>query len=359
MRMKNGYLAFIAIVAVLLLLAGCGTENDNQTAAAGGKETASVEAGANAAGKDEGGQAEGQAAPAGDPVKVNIAINGGFNPLVIAQEKGWLDEGFKKLNAEVSWSKFTSGPPLLESLVSGRVDLSFLGDGAAITGVSNQLPFEIIGLINEGKDLNTVIVPVDSPIATVADLKGKTIGLAKGTTSHVYLIKILQANGLTQQDVKLINLQFEDGQAAFEAGKLDAWVSIDPYTTLNVTKKKAKILDAKTVIYAPVSMIAHKEFAQKHPELVVEYLKLYKQSLDWQTANPDEAAAIYSEQTKIPEDIIKLVLERSAPLLSAYTPEVLESQQASADILLENKFLKKAAVFKDAVDDTFVTEALK
>ena len=66
-----------------------------------------------------------------EPIKVNIAINGGIGPLVIAKEKGWFEEEFKSLNAEVAWSEFTSGPPLLESLASNRVDLSSLGDGAS------------------------------------------------------------------------------------------------------------------------------------------------------------------------------------------------------------------------------------
>ncbi|MFB9326918.1 aliphatic sulfonate ABC transporter substrate-binding protein [Paenibacillus aurantiacus] len=356
--MKRFTLSMAAIMLVfVLVLTGCGSSN--KAADAGGSSNAQAASG-DAEKKEADDQAtEAAAKPSGEKVKVNIAINGGLNPLIIAQEKGWLDEAFGKLNAEIAWSKFTSGPPLLESLVAGRVDLSFLGDGAAITGVSNKLPFRVVGLITEGERLNSVLVPADSAIAKVEDLKGKTVGLAKGTTSHVYLIKVLTAHGLKQEDVKLINLQFDDAQAAFEAGKLDAWVSIDPYVTMNVAQKKAKALDAGIAVQAPVSMIAHTEFAKDHPEIIVEYLKQYKQALDWQYANLDEAVAIYEKLTKIPAPILKQVLENSQTGLSAYTQKALDAQQASADILLENKFLKQPTTFKDAVDDSFVNEALK
>ncbi|WP_426445326.1 aliphatic sulfonate ABC transporter substrate-binding protein [Paenibacillus sp. S-38] len=335
------------VLALALVTGGC--SNSKEGLQRGGQGTANPAAG----------QAEAAGDPAGSPVRVNVAINGSLNPLLLAQEKGWLEEAFKKQHAEVVWSQFSGGPPLLESVVSGRVDLSFLGDGAAITGASNKLPFEVIGLLSEGRQLNSILVPAASGITSVGELKGKTIGVAKGTTSHVYLVKSLQASGLQQEDVKLISLSYEDAQAAFEAGKLDAWVTIDPFVTVNVQQKKAKALPVGLEIFAPVSMIAHTDFAKKHPELVVEYLKLFKQALDWQNANTEEAAQIYSKHTKLPPDILKTVLERSATRLSAYTPEALQAQQATADILLENRFLKKPVTFKEAVNDTFVQQALK
>ena len=73
-----------------------------------------------------------------------------MGPLVIAREKGWLEEEFKAINAEVTWSEFPSGPPLLESLASNRVDLSTLGDGALIAGLDKKLPFEVIAQIGTG-----------------------------------------------------------------------------------------------------------------------------------------------------------------------------------------------------------------
>ena len=175
----------------------------------------------------------------------------------------------------------------------------------------------------------------------------------------MYLIKVLEANGLKQEDLTIINLTPEDAQAAFESGQLDAWVTVDPNVTLNVANHKAKALDANIEVLAPLSMIAHSEFAKDHPELVVEYLKQFKRSLEWQSANLDEAAQIYSEQTKLPPDIIKVVLERSSNQLTAYSEEALAAQEATTAILLQNGFLKKEITFKQGVNDRFVLQALE
>lgn len=340
-RRSNNKSKMVTFVTVLfLVLTACSNENGASPSISGSGE-------ANAAGSKS---AE---------VTVHIALLGGISPLLIAEEKGWIDEAFSKKGAKVEWSKFTSGPPILEALVSNRIDLSSMGDGAVITGLANQLPFEIIGLLGDGKDLNTVIVPVNSTISSVADLKGKTIGVAKGTTSHVYLIKILQSIGLSQDDVKQINLQADDALAAFETGQLDAWITLDPYVTLSVEQKKAKIIEVQGEFLAPLSMIARSGFAKEHPELVTEYLKVYQQTLDWQRENLDEAAAIYEKYSKMPASVIKTVLDRSANQLAAYTPEALEAQQASAEILLDNAFLKKKPDFTKAINNTFVEELNK
>lgn len=341
----------MALAAVLtFVITGCGNQAKEESKDQSGSAQASSQT-------TDTGASDSQAS--GKKIKVNIAINGGLSSLIVAKEKGYYEEAFSKLNAEVEWSKFPSGPPLLEALVAGRVDLSFLGDGATIAGISNKLPFEIIGLSSEGKSSARLLVPPSSPIQKLEDVKGKTIGLPKGTVANVYLIKVLAAAGLSISDVNIINLQMEDAQAAFESGKLDGWVAWDPYITQNVNTGKARVIETNTEVLSPTSLIADTKFAKEHPELVVEFLKVYKKTIDFQLANGDEAAQIYSEQTKLPIETVKQVLANSSPILSPYTQGALDAQQASGDILYENKYIKTQITFKDAVNDSFVTEALK
>ena len=95
-------------------------------------------------------------------------------------------------------------PPLLESLAANHVDLSFLGDGALIAGLDKNLPFEVIAQTSEGASNVRIITPSDSKISQIEDLKGKKVGVASGTTGHVYLAKALKFHGLTLDDVKII-----------------------------------------------------------------------------------------------------------------------------------------------------------
>lgn len=290
-------------------------------------------------------------------ITVNIALNAGLTPITIAKEKGWLEQEFAKYNAKISWSEFPSGPPLLEALAAKRVDLSFLGDGAALTGQSNGLPFKNIALLSDGGSANTLLVPTGSKIKSVKDLKGKTIALAKGTTSHVFLLKLLAKNGLKEKDVKIVNLQFADGLPAFSSGKVDAWQTIEPYVTQLTLQKKATVLaGADQKILAPVTIIARNAFAKDHPELVTAFLSVYKKAADYTKKNQDEVANIFSKQKNVPVPIVKALLNSQNAQLSPVTKQAIDAQQASADLLYEAKFLKKKIKYTDYVDNSFVNK---
>ncbi|MBH5319129.1 aliphatic sulfonate ABC transporter substrate-binding protein [Paenibacillus sp. GSMTC-2017] len=290
-----------------------------------------------------------------NPVTVNLAINGGTNLFTIIKEKGLLDEKFKALNATIIWSEFPSGPPLLESLAAGRVDISLLGDGAALQGQSAGLPFVNIGLLSDGAKLNSILVPTGSDIKTIGDLKGKKIALAKGTTYHVFLLKLLEKNGLKEKDLNIVNLQATDALPAFLSGQVDAWASGDPFKTqLSVQQKATVLAGDEQGVLAPVSLIARTDFAKKYPELVIEFLSVYEEALKWQNDNIDEVAKIHADARKIPVEIMKEVIINQKAELSPISDAAVSTQQASADILLETGFLKKGITYKEYVDNSFL-----
>jgi sulfonate transport system substrate-binding protein len=294
----------------------------------------------------------------GSPTTVNIALNGKMGPLVIAREKGWFDQEFKGLNAKDQWSEFSSGPPLLESLASSRVDLSFLGDGALIAGIDKSLPFEVIGQTSSGESNVRILVQKNGDLKSITDLKGKTVGVALGTTAQVYLIKALKANGLTTNDVKLINLQPDDGQSAFQSKKLDAWVVWNPYYLNNVENGNATALEVNKKILAPGAIIARTGFAKDHPELVKAFLKVYKKAADWQINNPDEASKIYSNKTKLSPNIIKKIITADKPNLF-FTEDSIKAQQDSINTLASVGYIKKSFNFKEHIHQEFIDAALK
>jgi sulfonate transport system substrate-binding protein len=330
-KYRKHLLGLFLVISMIFLLTGCSSSADKTNAKSNEK---------------------------GAPVNVNIALNGKMGPLVIGREKGWFAEEFKALNAEVKWSEFTSGPPLLESLASNRVDLSFLGDGALIAGIDKKLPFEVIGQTGTGESNVRILVQKNGDIKKIKDLKGRTVGVPLGTTAHVYLIKALKANGLTTDDVKLINLQPDDAQAAFESKKLDAWSVWNPYYLNNVEKGNGVTLNVNKKIFAPGAIIARKGFAKEHPEIVQAYLRAYKKAADWQIENPDEASEIYSRATKLPADLIKKIITAEKPNI-LFTEESIKAQQDSIDTLADAGYIKKAFNYKEQIHNEYIDAALK
>jgi sulfonate transport system substrate-binding protein len=332
MKKTHKYLLGLFLTAILSFgLAGCGSE------------TKSV---------------SGESQANGQSIEVNIAINGGTDPILIGREKGFFEEEFSKVNATIKWSEFASGPPLLESLASKRVDLSFLGDGAALSGLDRGLPFEVIAQTQLGESYNGIIAQPDGDIKQVEDLKGKKVGVAFGTTVHVYLLKALEAYGLTTEDVTLINLQADDAQAAFASKQIDALASGNPFLTVIVEKGDAIKLEVDQKILAPISLIVRTDFGKEHPEIVEAYLRAYKKSIDWQIENPDEASEIYAARTKLPADIIKKIItsEEYGVFISE---EANTAQQNSIGILSQVGYIKHEFQYKEHVNDKYLNEALK
>ncbi|HBI02693.1 MAG TPA: aliphatic sulfonates ABC transporter substrate-binding protein [Paenibacillaceae bacterium] len=333
MKLKKLWVTLL-MITVLIGLIGCGAKGSKDTI---GNETAST-------------------------FKVHIAINGLNALLFFAKDKKWFEEEFKKIGAEVVWSEFPSGPPLLESLSAGRVDLSLLGDGPAISSVSNGLPVTLISQLSDGlKGSNILVVQGSSKAQKLADLKGKKIALAKGTTMHVFFIKAIQKEGLKESDFRIIQLQSEEAVAAFQSGAVDAWVGGDPYTSLLEKNHGARVLaSGKSLnIKAPAFTIARTDFLKEHPEAVEVYLKVYQKAIDYQKNHFDEVATFVANLKKADKSVIELVIRNSEPLNIPISKEVLAIHQKSADILLNTGFIKKKIDVTKNVDNTFIEKLKK
>jgi len=308
-----------------------------------------------ACGKSEG------AGSAKDKTTVNIAINGGLNLLTIAKKKGWFEEAFAKANAEVQWNEFQSSVPLLEGLVSDRVDFSFIGDGTVVTGKAANSPFTVISVTGVQGNQNSVIVKPDSPIQSIADLKGKQIAVAKGSSGHIFLIKALQKNGLKESDVKIVQLQPDEANPAFQSGQIDAWAIWDPFVTTEVAAGRARIVESVETMgfIAPAVMIGRDKFLKEHPDLAAVYLKVYQQTVDWVAQNPDEAAEILASEKKMDKALVKTLVEKTKYINDPITAETQDAIQTTADILLESGTIKEKLDASKVYDNSYFEASKK
>lgn len=331
---KAGLLGILLIA--LLVLAACSSSSDNQGASQGSDSKK-------------------------EKVTVNIAINGGLNLLSVAKQKGWFEEEFAKVGAEVAWQEFQSGVPLLEGIVSDRVDFSFIGDGTVVTGKSNNSPFTVISVTGVEGNQNSVIVKPDSPIESIADLKGKSIAVAKGSSAHIFLIKALDKFGLKESDVNLIQLQPDEANPAFQADRVDAWAIWDPMVTIETSADRARILESVSTLgfVAPALMIGRDKFLEDHPDLTAVYLKAYGIAADWVKDNIDEAAQILAEERNMEFDLVKQLITNREFLNAPVTPEIEAAIQSTADILLEAGTITEKLDVSTTYDNQFLPDGAK
>src|ERR1700712_547682 len=158
-----------------------------------------------------------------------IALQKGAGNLVFLKERGILERKLAPLGWSVTWTEFQAGPQLLEALNVGAADFGLVGEAPPIFAQAAGANIVYAGYEAASPKNEAIIVPKDSAIKTVKDLKGKRVALNKGSNVNYLLVRALEANGLNYDDIVPAYLAPADARAAFERGSVDAWVIWDPY----------------------------------------------------------------------------------------------------------------------------------
>ncbi|WP_428911422.1 aliphatic sulfonate ABC transporter substrate-binding protein [Niallia sp. Krafla_26] len=296
-----------------------------------------------------------------EELTVNIGIQQSLGPLLLAKEKGWFEEEFAKVGVDIKWTVFQSGPPHFEAMTANRLDFGAVGNSPVISAQGAGIPFTEIALTKDGLKENAILVKNDSPIKTLEDLKGKKIGVAKGSSGFDFLNKALTQAGLAPEDIELIQLQPDEALPAFESGAIDAWSIWEPFISLQFLNHDARILaDGESLkLYSPGFIIARTEFIKEHPDLAVLFLKVYEKARLYQNENREETIDIYAESRKIDKEVVRRVLENNEALNLPITDEIIKDQQETADFQHELEIIPKKIDTSDVVDNTYIEKALK
>ncbi len=296
-----------------------------------------------------------------EKITITIGIQQILGPLMIAKNKGWFEEEFAKKGVKVQWSEFQSGPPHFEAMASGRLDFGQVGNSPVLGAQAADIPFKEIANISEGLKGNAILVQKNSSIKTIKDLKGKKVAVAKGSSGFDLLYQAIDKAGLEPKDVQIIQLQPDEAQPAFETGTVDAWAIWDPFISLQETKNRARVLaNCETLnIVSPSFTIVREEFAEEHPELVVEFLRIYEKALQWQYDNHDEAVQILAKEKKISPEIVEKVLENTLSLNAPIKEKIVKSQQKTADFQYSMGAIKQKINTTKVVDNSYIKKALK
>jgi len=262
--------------------------------------------------------------------------------LSILKGRGTLEKRLAPLGVSITWTEFNAGPVQLEALNVGAIDFGDVGEAPPIFAQAAGAPLVYAGATVPRPRLEAIIVPKDSPIKTVADLKGKKVAYNKGSNVQYFLVKLLEKNGLKYNDVQHIHLPPPDARAAFQKGALDAWIIWDPFLAAAQKTLDARLLtDAAGVVNNRAYYFTSREFATRN----VDVLKIAIQEINaidtWASKNKAAAAAELSAVLGLDKSITELYLNRSAFGTAPVTREILAEQQGIADTFFELKLIPK------------------
>jgi sulfonate transport system substrate-binding protein len=269
--------------------------------------------------------------------------------LVITRQQAALEKHFTPQGIEVKWVEFSSGPPMLEAMNVGSVDYGAVGDsppvfaqaaGAAIVYAAGQP-------VTNGQG---ILVPQNSPIKGIADLRGKRIGFTKGSSAHNIVVQTLEKAGLTYADITPVYLTPPDAGPAFANGSIEAWAIWDPYFAIGESKQNGRILvNAYEITKSNSFYIANKGFAANHGRVLQQIIDVTSATAKWAESHRDEVAKSLSAVTGIPLDIQTIAANRSSFNVGPVTDDIIATQQGVADRFYKLGLIPKPVVVRDAV----------
>jgi len=262
--------------------------------------------------------------------------------LSILKGRGTLEKRLAPLGVSVTWTEFNAGPVQLEALNVGSIDFGDVGEAPPIFAQAAGAPLVYAGATVPRPRLEAIIVPKDSPIKTVADLKGKRVAYNKGSNVQYFLVKLLQKNGLQYSDVQSIFLPPADARAAFEKGAIDAWIIWDPFLAAAQKTLDARLLaDASGVVNNRGYYFTSREFATHNTDVLKIAIEEINAIDTWARKNQKAAAAELSAVLGLNKEITELYLSRAAYGTAPVNQSILAEQQAIADTFFELKLIPK------------------
>ena len=262
---------------------------------------------------------------------------------------------------KVVFSTFTSGPPQIEAATAGKIDFAVTGNTPPIFGAASNAKVKVVTAYENGGDGDRVLVRADSPIKTVADLRGKSVAVGKGSSAHGHILAQLQKAGLSPADVKLVFLQPADALTAFTSGQADAWAIWDPYTAQVEQQVPVRSIAEATGVTNGAGFGIASDAALADPKrnsALSDLLVRYAKATRWAQDHPDEWAAKYSAAVGLALPVGTVAQGRSLRSSVALSDQLIASEQKLADLFAETKQISAAPTFADWVDHRY-DETLK
>jgi sulfonate transport system substrate-binding protein len=285
-----------------------------------------------------------------------------YNPLsLIIKQQGWLEAELGKQGITVNWVKSAGSNKANEALRAAAIDVGSTAGSAALLARSNGSPIQVIDIYSQ-PEWAALVVPADSDIKTVADLKGKKIAATKGTDPYFFLLQSLEEAGLSASDVTVEVLQHADGWAALQNGSVDAWAGLDPIMA-GAEAAGATLLYRNIGFNSYGFLNATESFITQRPDVAQAVVDAYEQARVWAQANPEETARYLSEEAGLDIAVAtKVITERSnldvnpvpgdaqRTVLAKIGPIFVESGDVTSQDTID-------AALATLINDTFVKQA--
>ncbi|MBN3261857.1 sulfonate ABC transporter substrate-binding protein [Pectobacterium brasiliense] len=257
-----------------------------------------------------------------EPTQLRVGYQKGSVSLVLAKSHQLLEKQFP--NTKISWVEFPAGPQMLEALNVGSIDLGGTGDIPPIFAQAE-----------------VILVREDSPVKTVADLKGRKVAFQKGSSAHNTLLRALQRDGLKFTDIKPTYLTPADARAAFQQGNVDAWAIWDPYYSAALLEGGVRVLiDSSGLEKTGSFYLAGRPYAEAHGTFIRQVLDVLTKADALTISDRAQSVTLLANAVGLPEKVIETALDHRPPTtVEPLDAATIKAQQSTADLFYENRLV--------------------
>jgi sulfonate transport system substrate-binding protein len=266
-----------------------------------------------------------------------------YGKLVLLKSKGSLEPKLKALGYNVTWIEFPSGPPLLEAVNVGAVDFGNTGEAPPIFAQAAGAPIRYVAYEPPAPKGEAILVPKDSPLKSVADLRGKKVALNKGSNVHYLLVKALEKAGVKYSEITPVFLAPADARAAFESGSIDAWVIWDPFQAAAEAATQARTLaDGTDIVPNYQFYFSSQKFLDSETKALDAILAELREVDAWAKTDIHAVAEQLSPSVRIPVPVLEVALKRQAYGIKPIDAGLIAEQQKLADTFFALGLIPKA-----------------
>jgi sulfonate transport system substrate-binding protein len=295
------------------------------------------------------------------PIRIGAATATDHAAIFIGVEKGI----FAKHGLDAKVVMYQTGVEMINGMLGGAQDVNVMGSIAFLAGVSNGLPLVLIGHLH-GDALSMAYSINNSIVATpasgikegdVKSLKGKKIGLPRGTGAESYLLGVLALNGLKDSDVTIVNLQPSNQTTALRQGNVDALSAWEPWGTissLRVPGAYRVVTGGCESCYDPGAVLTTRANAAGKAEELRRFMVAFSEAHQWLRQNYDAAAEINMRWiTGVDLDVMKIAIRRSQYDLRLSKNTVEGYDKKTIPALVGDKRMAKVIPAASVIDPQF------
>ncbi len=265
------------------------------------------------------------------PAQLRIGFQKSAVNLVVLKQQRALEARFPA--STVQWLEFPAGPQLLEALAVGSLEFGLTGDSPPVFAQAAGKDLLYVGAEPPKPQSSAILVPGDSPIVTLADLKGKRVALQKGSSAHYLVVRAIEKAGLAWGDISPVYLAPADARAAFERRSVDAWAIWDPFYAATELDVQPRVLaNGRDIASNNSFYLASRPFVERHPAALLALFDELTRADAYVQSHRKESAALIADFSGLSLAVVHRFIERRpVSPVGPLSPAIVADQQRVAD----------------------------